>query len=445
MSVPTSSYYGQGLYGAGTYGGRGRPPPVSVIVPEPDRAPRPPVHLFGIGPWADNVTWRAYPNKGLVPTNEAPSLPLVAVDGVTAASVTLRRKDAAEARLEIDQARGTALVVEEMVTDLWWRRRCLDGDDNESIGRFNCDSVDITADGDRLRTAATFVDWRGYLDGRIVTDPAQEVDFAPGITRVNDLMRRILPDDAGLDLSAIDEVDLGMLTQGMNWKIGASVTETMKTLEASSPPFDWAIERGEGFADRPTLRLWPGARGADKGVVLHDTGVGFSPIASWRRRTNRQDYANQIVFSGSTGSQIAGVDTVEVPTGPRDGYLSDNNLIKQSYVLQAAQRAVAERSVRKAAWDITLIPGWWTSREHIDLGDWVRVVIRLGNDVLDERAQVEELALEIAADGMEHVTLSLGWGKPSTNPASRRSTGGQVASRLKALARTDYVPSTVEV
>lgn len=433
------SVYGTGVYGEGPYS-KDFSPPAPVFVADRPAAPHYASHILGVGPWAAGLKWRAAPNYGLTATRVYPSLPLLAVPCLSRASFTLRRTKPSEATVETDMARGQALVIEEMVTDLWWRRNdpCNPDGLAENIGRFNATAVDASMDSGRLRMSATFVDYRGMLDDRLVLDP---MSADANVTPVADVLANLIPPNSGIDVSVLATADLGKVLDPIEFAIGSSVPSSIAALQVGSPPFDWAVEMGSGTEGRPTLQVWPGRRGTDKGVVLVDDGAGFTPMASWRRRTNRDDYANVVLFTGQTGSQLSVPGPADpdfdfdLPTGQRDATENDHDLITAELIQRAANKARERLSQRTTAWDITLKPGWWQGRDHVDLGDTVRVVIRLGEDLINEAALVEEINVEIDADGTETVRLSLGWGRPARNPQSSQSTTSIIVRQIKRLGR----------
>jgi hypothetical protein len=430
------SVYGALAYGSGRYGGAD-----TVGAPYPPAADRPAIaqHILGVGPWAAGVHWKASPNYGLVPSAGYPSqavLPL-ATAGLQAASFTLRRTKASEARVELNQPRGSSLVVEEMVTDLWWIRRDPRVGITESIGRFNADAVDASMTDGRLSTAATFVDYRGMMEGRLVTLGLAIVGWGAG-TSVTQIMRdaKMFPEDMLCDLSALTNVDLGVTEQPLKYDLPIPCTEAIGRLQAVSPPFDWGFETPLVRGTRPTLKLWPGSRGTNRGVTLVDDGSSFGPIRTWRMRTNREDFANYIYFVGANDlAKDATTTETHARTGQRDAVGNDPDKILAAEVQHAADRMLLDRNVRLAAWDVTLAPGFWRGRSHIDVGDTVRLIIHLGADRLDYIGFVEEITVRVSANGPEEVSLTLGWGYPSADPQSKLHPIAKIVKELRRLDR----------
>lgn len=443
--VPVAQTYGSLTYGQGPYGGYGFQAPMPPLADEPLRA-KAPVHLLGVGPWTENVTWRAMINYGLVPSGTYPCLPLLSPPGITRMSFTLRRTEPSEAVVDTETSRGQAAVIEEMVTDLWWRRTDGCTDLTEDIGRFNAHTVNLTRDGDRLRTSTTFQDYRGVLEGRLVfTDPPPAGGSYPIGTNLVDIIAEVIPPNALIDLSILDTADLGVTSEVFAWEPGTPVTDVIQALQRGAAPiFDWDIEL-DSRAPRPVLRLWNGGRGTDRGVILHDVGEGYSPITSWNRRTNRSEYANQILYSGRNQSALVaqyGTDEMpfKLPTGVRDGVASDPDLLDQEWVERAARLELSRRNVRRSSWQLSLAPTFWQGRDHIDLGDPVRIVVRLGDEIIDEASTVEEISVEVDADGREQVTITTGFGRLSTSPASTNTPVGRIVKKLLKLGRRPPPP-----
>jgi hypothetical protein len=438
----TPGTYGSGLYGSGLYGGTNKVQPRG---PQPPDRPTIAQHILGVGPWTDGVAWTAAPNFGLKAFGVYPSqavLPLSAT-GIQSATVTLRRTAPSEARIELNQPRGASMVVEEMVTDLWWIRHDPRIGTPESIGRFNASAVDVSMADGRLSTSATFEDHRGMMEGRLVVLGLSVAGWGAN-TPVTQIMReaQMFPTNINADLSALDTVNLGVTAQPLQIDPPIACTEAIDRLKVvSKDTWDWGFETPITRGSRPVLNLWPGSRGTARGVVLVDDGSAFGPIRTWRRRTNKDDYANFIYFTGKDKNlaQISpkapAVIDPDVPTGQRDATGNDPDKISAAEVQAAADRMRAEREQRLAAWDITLTPGFWRGRDHIDLGDIVSVVVRMGQELIQETALVEEITVRVSANAPEEVTLTLGWGYPSTDPQSKRHPIAQIIKELRRLDR----------
>lgn len=422
---PLRRTYGSYGYGFGPYGPA---EPRYGVITEYVRPVVPARHLLGIGPWADGIAWRPWAHG--YAAEWAPSRPLLPVPNPTGLTVTLRRAGASEASVTMTQPRATTIPVHAMVTDLWWKRYDTRRDLVESIGRFNASSVDTAMSNERVTLQTTWVDYRGVLEDRLITETYAS-PIAAG-TSIVTLLGDIIPDNALIDTTVLSTVSLGNTTAEVTLQDGSTVEAAIEAVRAAAPaPFDWRVVSGATDAQRPVLQITVGETGVDRGVVLYDTGDGGSPIRAWRCRSDASQYANSILVAGATDSQrvnVVGDDpTLTIAEGQRDFYLPLNEISDPDVLFFRGEQELERRSTKRRSWSIDLVHGFWEGRTHIDVGDSVRVVINLGDDVADERALVEEISIAVNETGAEEVSLTLGPALPSTNPGSRYAPLSRVA------------------
>jgi hypothetical protein len=490
--------YGSGPYGEGRYGGLGRLPPITPVVAErPLTPPATPIHLLGVGPWADNIEWRTLGLEQIaaatrdqerlrsyemqlkkaegratqagtakarrhaaevaadlrrtilrfrrrmtpfptvagyhLPTYVGPSRPIMAIEP-TSMSFTLRRSGPAEARIELDTPQDQAVAIEEMVTDLWWRRHDPNENTTELIGRFNVDTVDLSAEGGRLKMSATCVDYRTVVGERLIANPLAAKTYVKG-TAVTQVLREIIPANTAVNLAVLNTASLGTINAALEVAAGSTVETVISALAEIAPPFDWAIEPDATLNMQPTLRLWPGGRSSATTVVLTDLAEGYSPIRTWSRRSNRQDYANAIWYSGRAESYLAIISGLDLPEGQRDAYESNDSLCGTAAVQAAAEAILSRRSARAAGWTLNLSPGFWRGRSHIDIGDHVTVAVRVGAGVIRATHPVEDIEVSIDRNAVEDVSLGLGLPRPARDPRSRRSFHGRILTQLRSMGK----------
>lgn len=394
-----------------------------------------PQHLIGVGPWAEGITW-SVGSLGLKIKSNYPAHPLAQLPNPTGRSFTLRKSGAAEATLDFSLPRGSGLIVDEMVTDIWWRRRDIVRQVTSPIGRFQVSSCVPERSGDQVTTSITAVDYRGILEDRLIYTPHT---YAAG-TVLSTILFDTVPDNSGVLLNRMDAdaPSLGALAEPLTVEAGQSVGDVLEAARAASrTTWDWGVEL-EGN-DR-VLRVWPTSRGTDRQVVLADLGTGYTPMQTWARKTEPGQYANSMYFSGRDYGQVAQIDTAFLPMGQRDARDSNPNLITASLIAKAAQDALAKRAQLQQGWTIGLMPGFWEGRGHIDVGDWVTVVVRMGSTTIRERHQVEEIDVKIDSNGTEAVTLELGLARVSANPRSRYSIHSRIVKQIRNLARRTQAP-----
>lgn len=431
--------YGSGIYGDGSYqgslpnpGGAATPPaydvPVVTVYP-------PALHIMGIGPWNPIKVWRGARNYG-IGKGIAPARPQMQLPGITAKSFTLRLDGGNEATATCQYPRGAAMVVDELATDLWWRRRDPHTGKLESIARFNCSHNDLSYGSDGMLSASLqFQDYYLLLGNRMVlkylttiyntdgTVQTQESQWPTG-TSVTSILKWAIPTNMGIDLTALDDVDLlGELKSGFYLPASTTIADTMKNLQAiSSKTWEWWVDTPADVTLPPKLTFIIGTRGKDKGVTLFDYGVGPTPIASWSMRATSDSYANALYFQGKDGGYMISNPAQITEYGQRDALVTDSTVAgTQANYLAAAEKALKPLGDRRPTFTVVLKSGWWRGRAHIDVGDTVRLRIRLGKEDLSYEYRVSEIQADVDANEEETVTLTLGTPLPSANPRSQYS------------------------
>lgn len=417
-----------------------------LVPPRPLLVATAPYHLMGVGPAQGGIPWRGAPNYGVGAagtTVTLPSWPTIDMPDAQSKSFTLRLNAASEARTEHDFARYDAIVIEEMVTDLWWRRRDPNRNVVDVIGRFNAAHADVASTDMGIQLSASWMDYQAILEDRLVlkylhpelTPP--ESQWAIGTT-VNEILRFAIPDNTGIDLSAIAVGSAAIATIKTPFELppGTPISDVMKNLQAiSSSSWEWWVEMPTSNASRPVLSF-AAQRGSDNGITLFEIGSGTSPITSWTMKTATDQYANAVFFSGSEGGVVYQYDADISIYGQRDATDSDSSLKGNIALIQAAaQKRLAELADRTPTWSLNLRTGFWEGRTHIDIGDWITVQVRLGADVIAGKHRVAEIQVEVDASGFERVSLVLGTPRPAADPRSRNSAIARLVRRLKNYER----------
>lgn len=464
-AVPATAGYGGDTYGQGTYTGSlpnpgGAATPVPASVPLVDVIP-PALHILGVGPWNPVKAWRGARNygigKGLVPARPQLRLP-----GVTSKSFTLRLDGGNEASVGCSYPRGAAMIVEELATDLWWQRRDPRTGKLESIARFNCSSNDLSYGTDgMLASSLQFQDYFLILGQRMVlkylttvyeadgkTIKAQQSQWAKG-SSVTSILKWAIPTNTGIDLSALDDPDLLGVTKD-NFEIppSATIADVFKNVEAiASLSWEWWVDTPADVTLPPKLTFAIGQRGRDRGVTLFDFGLGPSPIAGWTMRATSDTYANAMYFQGKTGTSGGGVIVTNpaqiTAYGQRDTKSSDSTVTGSAMLFRAAaERALKPLGDRRPTFTITLRAGFWRGRAHIDVGDTVRLRIRLGAEDLSYEYRVSEIQVDVDDAGGEQVQLTLGTPLPSANPRSKYSPTFRLVRYMRNYEPSDHVDTS---
>ena len=358
-------------------------------------------------------------------------------------SFTLRLNAASEARADHSVSRREAIVIEQLATDLWWRRRDPNTKLVENIGRFNADKVDLSSTpNDGTRLSVSWVDYQGLLEDRLVLKYLDTVNsesmWAAG-TAVTQIMRFAIPTNANVDLSNIQvgAADLGTIKEPFELPPGTTIATVMSNLQAlSTIQWEWWVDMPPTDASRPRLQFAIGQRGSDKGVAVFDLGSGQGPIESWTMQEAGDRYANSIFYSGATGGVVYDLPSEIAQYGQVDASDQDSSLEGTIALIEAAaQKRLLELADRTPSWTLTLRQGFWEGRSHIDVGDWINVHIALGLEVMTGKHRVTEIQVDVDASGMEQVSLSFGALRPARDPRSRNSTIARLVRKLKAYER----------
>jgi hypothetical protein len=434
--------YGSGDYGSNTYPGTKTPPTpegaTSQPIPPATRVYGSPLHLLGIGPWNPVKIWRGATNYG-IGKGLRPARPVMQLPGVQSKSFTLRLDGGDEATVTVQTTRRDAVIVEEMSTDLWWRRRDPRTNKLDMIGRFNCSHNDLSrGDDGSVQSQLQFQDYRLLLGQRLVMQYKDTVTTTtsagikstfkqtqwPKGTPVTEIMRWIMPTDLGIDLSLLDDDTLlGDTTVAYDLPLANTIDDAMAALfDVSAKAWEWWVHTPTDLNAPPRLMAQLGYRGRDRGVTLFDNGTGPTPIASWQMRATSDTYANTLYFQGNGGGVVVDIPAAVKERGRRDATASDNSISGslENYA-RAAYRKLATLADTRPTFTIVCKAGFWKGRTHIDVGDKIRLRIKLGGELLAYEYRVTELQVDIDAAGAETVTLTLGPPLASANPRSRHS------------------------
>lgn len=440
-------YYGIGDYNCDIYWG--------WLLPDRDIPPLfadtvafgPPMHILGIGPWSPRIQWRGIPNRG-INAGQLPARPALALPPATSKGFTLRLNEGSEARTDIAMRRGDAVIIDEMDTDLWWRRKDPRTGTLEMIGRFNCNNIELATSDTGVNQSAQWEDYSTVLGARLILKyltpnaPKNPTTMWDTDTLVTDILAWALPTNLGLDLSEVSgptPYPLGGISQPYHLPLGTEIATLMDNLEAlSRNDWEWWIETPADVNKAPKLRFILGTRGQDKGVTLFDVGSGPSPIASWIRNGAADNYANNLHYYTSDDGTNPGGGVVEaIPAeieqfGERDAEVGASFMGGDlGQIRKGAEKKLKKLSDRTPTYTITLAQGYWRGREHIDIGDTVRIILRLGKELINAQYRITEINVDIDDNNLENVTLTLGKPKPSADPRSRRSPVMRMLRTLK--------------
>lgn len=409
-----------------------------------------PTNHIGVGPAVDTPpeattpVWRGAPNHGVNRTiTPWTSRPTLRMPEAQSSSFTLRLTGGSEARTDHEVPRDQAIVIQEMATDIWWRRRDPTRHTIDGIARFNADKVDISLTDTGVRMSVSWIDYQGLLEDRLVLqylDTVNAESMWDTGTLITDILRFAIPTNAGIDLTNIaasTAFALGVTNKPFELPTGTTIADVMTNLlDISVTPWEWWINMPGVDTLRPKLMFVQGTRGANRNITLFDIGSGQGPIQSWTMQAAADRYANALFYNGSEGGVVVDLPAEIAQYGQRDASDSDASLKGDlARITSAATKKLQKLADQTPTWTLTLVNGFWEGRQHIDIGDWVTVHIALGAEVLSGLHRVTELQCDVDSSGTETVTLTVGPPRPSRDTRSRRSVLARLVRTLKRYER----------
>lgn len=249
--------------------------------------------------------------------------------------------------------------------------------------------------------------------GILKNGPAGDSEGVPGIQAY-----------PGGDLGIARGLGAGGLgvAQSINYGKTQMAGDVITQLAQMSPGgFDWDISP-YGRADL-RVDLWYPSRGADRGVVLE---YGGGLVSSIQRTTDPSAFADSVLITGqatggsqlletpSPGSAAIGgfaLDAGDIGTRPEGRWdqVTGTQISTQSALDASAAFTLASAEVVTPSYVVQLYPGTWQGTSHIWLGDYVMVRIQSGRLTVNDRLRVAEMDFAIDPNGVETLTVTLGY------------------------------------
>lgn len=361
--------------------------------------------------------------------------------GARGRKVTFKLDDAHTASFAIDGREPVAGRIEELVTDLHLLRRQAPGQRAERLFRGRVGPTEDQVGDDGHTVAVSALSYRAVLGRRQLwsdspltwtqTDPA---DIVAGL--VADTQGRPGGD---LGISVVGDA-VGVL-RDRTYATGDSIAELITNLgnidADTGGGFDWDVL--SPTADQLVLQIWPGQRGADRGVVLELGGA----LTAAGRAVDPGDYANALRVTGEapeaggdppTPVEIDADDVATRAEGRWDATISERVSTADS-LTDRADQVLADQQAPRPSYTVKLRRGWWRGPGHLWIGDQVRLVLMSRPRLLvDVALRVTELSVGIDDDGAEDVTLTVGPALPDFAERAA-STSQRLDSQDRAIAR----------
>lgn len=328
--------------------------------------------------------------------------------------VTFRLSGNSEASFTLDGRHGDATKIVELATDLHVLRADQPGVPADRLfrGRIGPTDDDVTANTHRMNVTA--LDYRALLQRRTLYSDStlSWSGLEQALIAWNLLQQTQIRPGGNLGITQGVGTSTGV-ARDRTYEAGDSIGQRVQELSEVIDGFEWDIS-----TPSPTelkLDIWP-QRGTDRGVILEFGGLA----ASIRRTVDPGEYANALRLTGQqpegggtepTPAERAAADIATRPEGRWDR-ASGTNIVLQDSLNDRADWQLADSQVVRPAYVVKLKAGAWRGPNHIWLGDPVRLVVRSGRLMVDTSLRVQEVAVDIADDGNESVTLSIGRPRP---------------------------------
>lgn len=181
---------------------------------------------------------------------------------------------------------------------------------------------------------------------------------------------------------------------------GTDVETAIDQLGSATDGFDWEVDQ------YLKLNLWSPKRGQVREVVL-DYGGAFS---AYRRTFNFDSYANAVWATASGGVEPTWVESNDIssrPEGRWERSVAWPDVAKQEAEQDNALWLLEEAKIRKHAYEVTLVPGFWRGPAHFWLGDTVDFRLIHGRLNIKDTRTVESLTIDLDDNGTETVKVAL--------------------------------------
>jgi hypothetical protein len=345
------------------------------------------------------------------PAGGEPDIELTAATG---RKVSFRLGQPSDVTFTLDGRHEQAASVTELATDIWAYR------DRQHLHRGRVGTV--TDDVSPSAHSSTFSapDYRALLDRRHLYD--------------SDKLSYVQEDEASIAWQLVQATqsrpggDLG-ITRGSGqttgflrdrlYTAGKSVGESIAQLGELDGGFDWEID------PRLRLNIFNPQRGRPTDVVLDYGGA----VASFTRAFIPAEYANAVRASAAADPRAPEyrevADIAIRPEGRVELERGYPDILEQSTLAAKADFLLADASVLRPSYTLTLAAGRYPGPESLWLGDTCIVSIRSGRLSEHTRQRVLEIVFEPGVDGEEAVRITVGRADPK----------GQFAQRLRNTDR----------
>ena len=327
--------------------------------------------------------------------------PVADLLGARSRKVTFRRDGPCEASWSMD-GRWSAItgnppdaaVVKELLNDVLVYR------DGDLLFRGRIGPTEDTVDADSHTVSMAAVDYRGYLDRRILyaAQTYTATDQAGIAWALVDYANTRIGGDVGITRGTGQTTGVN---RDRNYEAGKSIGEALDELGRVIGGFDWEVD--------PWLRL--NVYSPSRGTIRDFVAEYGSNVARVSRSVDPGSYANAVRSTGDTALTTAvTLNAATLATRPErrfDLAVSDPDVKVQQTVQDRASAALAIAEVIQPSYTVTLRPGRWSPGD-VWLGDVTKIVVRSGRLDVNTSERVEEISVSVGDDGSETVELTYG-------------------------------------
>lgn len=355
-----------------------------------------------------------------------------ALTGAKNRKIVMRLTAPSEASFDIDGRHPQAVYIQELATDLHAVYDPLVGN-NSIVYRGRIGATSDAIDAKSHTVSVNSMDYREMLRRRILyaSDTLSYVSQDQADIAFNLISQTQARAGGNLSISKGLGNPSGTI-RTLTYAAGDSIGDQIQALSELQNGFEWEITPISPSA--LALNIWTSIRGSSQGVVCEYGGI----VESVRREVRPADYANSIRATGDqsqttppTPQERTASDIATRSEGRWDKSLTAPGTIDLAALQSKSDFLLAYYQALIPSYTLVLKRGAWSGPSHVWLGDAVTVVIKSGRlAVVDSTLRVFEVAIDIADDGSDQATLTVG--RPALNYARNPSLSDQ---RLRDLER----------
>lgn len=323
-------------------------------------------------------------------------------------------------------SRASKAIVRKYIDDIWiWKGP-------ELIERFRVINSDFSCDATGYTQSISCVDYRQLLD-RELLDPvlgvegdvyivpvsgADTEEVSAAVARIINYAQSRTNGNLGITISPTQwqtgyKYDIGSPQEfgelDTPWTAISKITENVATFRITPNKVAELWVPIKQSAEIETPLDWGGA------VTTYAETQG-TPYANVVRQTGDNVTGTPLYFYGPDGAEGTPSSAfTTLPSGRIETSKSDTRLKNLASVRRAGQNNIKLLSLEAPSYQLTLAPGHWRGREHIDIGNIVRVYFKPHG--VEDSVAVTSIQISVDANNMETVAITAGRPRIETSRA----------------------------